>query len=77
MKEMLIEVEGLNKQGVSDRIMKSGGSSALANPLWDVSGENDVSEMINRYIDNRSIMSEKKQILAYTFCTFDLSSQHI
>ena len=43
MKELLIEGEGLNKQGRSVRIGKRGDSSALAIPLGDVPREIEVS----------------------------------
>ena len=41
---MLIEKEGLNKQGESVWIGRGGGSTAIAIPLGDISGGNEASE---------------------------------
>ena len=46
MKELLIEWEGLNKQGGSFWIGRGGGSLST-----DVARGNEVSETIDRYID--------------------------
>ncbi len=40
MKEVLLEGEGLNKQGG-----RGGGSSSVATPLGDVPGESEASEL--------------------------------
>ena len=44
MQELLIEGEGLNKQGRSVWTGRDGGSSVVAIPLGDVPGENEASE---------------------------------
>ena len=46
MKELLIEGEGLNKQGGSVWIGRGGGSSAVAIPLGDVPRGNKASQTI-------------------------------
>ena len=44
MKEMLIDGEGLNKQGGSAWIGRSGGSSVMVIPLGGVTRGNEASE---------------------------------
>ena len=48
MKYMMIEGEGLTKQGWSLWIGRGGGFSAVVIPLRDVSGGNEASETIDR-----------------------------
>ena len=48
MKELLIEGERLHKQGGNVWIRRGGASSAMSNPLGDVSEGNDDSETIDR-----------------------------
>ena len=40
--KLLMEGEGLNKQGRSVRIGRGEGSYAVAMPLWDIPGGNEV-----------------------------------
>ena len=48
MKEMVIDGEDWKKQGGSVWIGRGGGSSAVAIPLGNVPGGNEVSETIDR-----------------------------
>ncbi len=44
MKEVLVEEEGLNRQGGSVWIERGGGCSAVATPLGDITRGSEVSE---------------------------------
>ena len=48
MKDLPIECDGLNKQGGSVWIGRGGGSSAMAIPLEDIQGGNEVTQTIDR-----------------------------
>ena len=51
MKELMIEGERLIKQGESEYIGSSGGSSSVAISLWDVPRGNELSEKNYRLIE--------------------------